>query len=118
MAAPALAERALPQARRVAAWRRAWRTAAAWLICLAGLAACAAPGPAPRPDDGPRSRTAYVVGNGWHTAIVMPRDKAAATGLLPEAADFPDAAYLEFGWGDRDYYPAAEKTLGDRKSVV
>ena len=36
----------------------------------------------------------------------------AATGLLPEAADFPDAAFLEFGWGDRTYYPAKKKTLG------
>ncbi len=52
-----------------------------------------------------------MVSNGWHTAIVAPQPALAATGLLPEAADFPDAAFLEFGWGDRAYYPAKEKTI-------
>ncbi|MCY3733458.1 MAG: DUF2459 domain-containing protein, partial [Chloroflexi bacterium] len=36
----------------------------------------------------------------------------ARTGLLPESADFPGAAFFEFGWGDRVYYPAKEKTIG------
>ena len=36
----------------------------------------------------------------------------AASGLLPEAQDFPDAVYLEFGWGDRRYYPATDVTVG------
>ncbi|MBM3518845.1 MAG: DUF2459 domain-containing protein, partial [Alphaproteobacteria bacterium] len=40
------------------------------------------------------------------------RRELVATGLVPEAEDFPDAAFLEFGWGDRVYYPAREKTLG------
>ncbi len=31
---------------------------------------------------------------------------------MPEAADFPAAAFLSFGWGDRDYYPAEEATVG------
>jgi uncharacterized protein (TIGR02117 family) len=53
-----------------------------------------------------------VVSNGWHTAIVVSRSELVATGLLPEAADFSSAAFLEFGWGDRVYYPAREKTLG------
>ena len=53
-----------------------------------------------------------MASNGWHTAIVVPAPAVVATGLLPEAADFPDAAFLEFGWGDRTYYPAKEKTLG------
>ena len=34
------------------------------------------------------------------------------TGAVPEAADFPDAPYLEFGWGDAEYYPAPRPTLG------
>ncbi|MEX0760020.1 MAG: DUF2459 domain-containing protein [Tistlia sp.] len=53
-----------------------------------------------------------VVSNGWHGAIVADRAEVAATGLLPEVDDFPEAAFLEFGWGDREYYPAREKTLG------
>jgi uncharacterized protein (TIGR02117 family) len=65
----------------------------------------------PPVDDGPRIHVAHVVSNGWHTAIVVPGPKLVATGLLPEAADFPDAPFLEFGWGDRVYYPAKKKTL-------
>ncbi len=84
----------------------------AWLLCAGGLAACAAVPPLPPEDPGPRTRTVRVVGDGWHSAIVISRAEVAATGLLPEADDFPAAAYLEFGWGDRAYYPAPEPTLG------
>lgn len=53
-----------------------------------------------------------VVSNGWHTAIVVARADLMATDLLPEAGDFPDASFVEFGWGDRVYYPAGKKTFG------
>lgn len=86
--------------------------ASAWLICAIWLAACATVAPLPPTDRGPRTHTVSVVSNGWHTAIVIGRAELAATGLLPEADDFPDAVFLEFGWGDRVYYPAREKTLG------
>ncbi len=82
-----------------------------WLVCAGWLTACAAP-PLPPADNGPRIHTVRVVSNGWHTAIVVPRPELVTTGLLPEADDFPDAAFLEFGWGDRAYYPAKKKTLG------
>ncbi len=87
-------------------------TALAWLVCAGTLATCAATPPLPPADDGPRTRAVSIVSNGWHTAIVVPRPELVATGLLPEADDFPDAAFLEFGWGDRVYYPAKEPTLG------
>lgn len=82
------------------------------IACAAWLAACGAAPPAPPMDSGPRSQAVHVVSNGWHTAIVVPHAEVAATGLVPEAAQFPDAAFLEFGWGDREYYQAAEATLG------
>ncbi len=53
-----------------------------------------------------------IASNGWHTAIVLPGPAVRALEAMPEAADFPGAAFLEFGWGDREYYPAGEKTLG------
>jgi uncharacterized protein (TIGR02117 family) len=53
----------------------------------------------------------YVTSNGWHTGIVVART-SLHPGSIPEAADFPDAPYLEFGWGDADYYPAPRPTLG------
>lgn len=46
----------------------------------------------------------YVSSNGWHTGIVVATDDIPAD-KIPEAADFPGAAFLEFGWGDADFYP-------------
>ncbi len=86
--------------------------ASTWLVCAIWLAACATVAPLPPADHGPRTHAVRVVSNGWHTAIVIGRAELVATGLLPEADDFPDAVFLEFGWGDRVYYPAREKTLG------
>ena len=89
-----------------------WLLGPALALCAVWLATCET-APPPLPDDhGPRTRLIQVASNGWHTAIVVPAPALVATGLLPEAADFPDAAFLEFGWGDRVYYPAKEKTLG------
>ncbi len=51
----------------------------------------------------------YVTSNGWHSAIVVPRSNLPE-GAIPEAADFPDAAYLSFGWGDATYFPARDPT--------
>ncbi len=84
----------------------------AWLFGALWLTACAAAIPLPPPDDGPRPHTVRVVSNGWHAVIVAERADVEATGLLLEAEDFPDAMFLEFGWGDRVYFPAREKTLG------
>jgi len=83
-----------------------------WLVCGGWLLACAAPPPLPPVESGPPVHTVSVVSNGWHTAIVVPRPALAATDLLPETEDFPDVAFLEFGWGDRVYYPAKDPTLG------
>ena len=89
-----------------------WLLGPVLALCAAWLATCETAPPPPSDDDGPRTRLVQVASNGWHTAIVVPAPALAATGLLPEAADFPGAAFLEFGWGDRTYYPAKEKTLG------
>ena len=91
---------------------RRWLRVAALALAAGWLATCGTEAPPLPADEGPRSRVLHVVGNGWHTALVIPRPALAATGLLPEVADFPEAAFLEFGWGDRAYYPAREKTLG------
>jgi len=81
----------------------------AWLFGALWLAACAAVAPLPPADHGPRTHDIRVVSNGWHTAIVVARADLVATGLLPETDDFPDAAFVEFGWGDRVYYPNGKK---------
>lgn len=47
----------------------------------------------------------YVINHGKHTGLVV-RRADIPPGLWPESRDFPDADYLELGWGDWDYYQA------------
>ncbi|MDE0205085.1 MAG: DUF2459 domain-containing protein, partial [Candidatus Tectomicrobia bacterium] len=80
----------------------AWAVLGRWLavaLSVALLVGCQTA--APIRDTGLRSRLIHVTSNGWHTAIVVPAQALADSGAIPEAADFPDAAFLEFGWGDR-----------------
>jgi len=53
----------------------------------------------------------YVVSHGWHTGIVVKRDDVDEH-LWPEKDDFPEALYLEVGWGDRDFYRSPKAGLG------
>src|SRR5262245_14488988 len=48
-------------------------------------------------------KTIFVVHNAWHTAIVV--DRHDIGDVLPELSDFPDAKFIEFSWGDQDYFP-------------
>lgn len=80
--------------------------------CAWWLAACDPALPSPPVSTEPRSQSVDVISNGWHTAIIVSRADAVVTELVPEAAHFPEATFLEFGWGDRDYYPADKATLG------
>jgi uncharacterized protein (TIGR02117 family) len=105
---------------------RAFRIDLFSVLC-AGLlaAACQAPQNVSTPKDATADRplggqhiiagkagaTIFVTSNGWHTSIVVPR-KSLPPGTLLEAADFPSATYLGFGWGDADYYPARQPTFG------
>ncbi|MGE3538210.1 MAG: DUF2459 domain-containing protein [Candidatus Tectimicrobiota bacterium] len=45
----------------------------------------------------------YLVGHGWHTGLVVKWDDIDER-LWPEKHDFPEAHYLEVGWGDHDFY--------------
>lgn len=87
-------------------------TSLAWLSCVVLLACCGSLPPLPPNAPGPKTYTAHIVADGWHAAIVVPRAQLVETGLVPEVGDFPKASFIEFGWGDRAFYPAREKTLG------
>ena len=53
----------------------------------------------------------YVVSHGWHTGFVVPAGDIQAR--LPQLKErFGDIPYLEFGWGDENFYQAKEITTG------
>lgn len=52
----------------------------------------------------PGCKTVFVVHNSWHAAIVLAKGDLADQ-AMPELADFPSASFIEFSWGDRDYFP-------------
>lgn len=67
------------------------------------LSACATPMVEPMAHDGVPTARIYLVGHGWHAGLVI-RHSDLPESLWPEANDFPQAEYLEVGWGDHDYY--------------
>jgi len=84
------------------------------LILLITLVACSSSPPAVERgeecvDDNPV--VIYVAGHGWHTAIIVP-----ATDMLARfpalRTRFGGSQYLEFGWGDKDFYQAEEPGVG------
>ena len=86
-------------------------TSLAWLFLVVLLAGCGSLPPLPPKAFGPKINSVSVVSDGWHAAIVVPRGQLVDTGLVREIGDFPQARFIEFGWGDRAYYPAREITL-------
>ncbi len=56
-------------------------------------------------------KTIYLVNHGWHVGIVLPRNNITVNALAV-ASHFPNAQYLEVGWGDRDFYQTPEPHLG------
>jgi uncharacterized protein (TIGR02117 family) len=86
-----------------------------WIVLVLALVlmACAGVSAAPSPGETRPGATfaVYVSSNGWHSSIVVAKADVPPH-RLPEIADFPEAVFLEFGWGDADYYPAKDATLG------
>lgn len=72
------------------------------LCCL--LAGCADAPVAVLPQT-PLETSIFLVPQGGHTGIAVRRADIPAA-LLPEKRDFPQADYLEIGWGERDFYMA------------
>lgn len=46
----------------------------------------------------------FVLGNGFHTGLAV-HAREVPEAAWPARRDFPDADYLELGWGEREYYP-------------
>ena len=82
------------------------------LVITLLLSACAGPikGLYP-PEEGSEVKRIYVVRQNWHTGIAIKREDISSA-IWPQIRDFPDVEYLEVSWGDEDYYPAPDPTLG------
>ena len=61
--------------------------------------------------------TVSVTSNGWHTGIVVAVEDIPDT-VLPEIADFPDARFVEFGWGDAAFYPDQEAGMAQGLAAI
>ena len=100
---------------REARMRRAFPSALQCLvlvIVLLGAAGCATSGPPLYPvlaQEEPRY--IYIVRHAWHAGLVVKYDDIDPR-LWPEKDDFPEALYLEVGWGDRDFYQTPRAGLG------
>lgn len=68
------------------------------LLCLAGSPAVA-------------QRLVLAVNIGWHVGLAVPTERLDPV-ELPEIADFPDARWIEFGWGDAAFYQDPNPGLG------
>lgn len=67
--------------------------------------------------DSERSQVVYVVRRGWHSGVAL------ATADWPQRdwpllTTFHDARYLEFGWGDADFYQADKPGAGMALAAV
>ncbi|WP_457670080.1 DUF2459 domain-containing protein [Thiolapillus sp.] len=103
--------RCTPEAARPDGAGKAW-IRLCFLFLLTACAACAAPvGEAPVSDDAKPRKTVYLVSHGWHAGIVVSRDDVPED-AWPILADFPDAKYLEIGWGDKDFYETPDPHAG------
>jgi uncharacterized protein (TIGR02117 family) len=52
----------------------------------------------------PTCKLVFIVHDSWHAAIVL-RKADITVDALPELMDFPEAEFIEFSWGDKDYFP-------------
>jgi uncharacterized protein (TIGR02117 family) len=53
----------------------------------------------------------YLVGHGWHVGLALPLADVPAA-AWPESLMFRGFRFVEVGWGDGDFYPAARGTVG------
>lgn len=56
-------------------------------------------------------RTVVAVNIGWHVGLAFPVEHVDPA-AFPEVADFPDARWIEVGWGDAAFYRDPDPDLG------
>jgi uncharacterized protein (TIGR02117 family) len=74
------------------------------LICLFIISSAPAAADWACTAEGPTCKLVLVAHDSWHAAIVL-RKADIPIDSVPELVDFPDAEFIEFSWGDKDYFP-------------
>ena len=94
--------------------RKRWYVVAAVVATLAvlGMGGCAyfkdwEQLPATKQDE----RTVHIVSHGWHTGIVVAREDLNEE-LRAVTQQLGDAAFYEFGWGDKAFYQSDDPGIG------
>src|ERR671937_3028115 len=54
----------------------------------------------------------WAVRHGWHTRVAIRRADVDRS-IWSESRDLGNVAYLEVGWGDRDFYPKSHPSIWD-----
>jgi uncharacterized protein (TIGR02117 family) len=90
---------------------------AAVLLAL-GLGGCAGRSSTVWPPPGQDSlKDVWVIRHGWHTRVAVAQADVDPL-IWPESREIGDVAYLEVGWGDRDYYPDPDPSVWDALDTV
>jgi len=64
-----------------------------------------------------RDKEIYVVSHDWHTGFVIPAQQIQTQ--IPKLKErFGNTPYIEFGWGDKEFYQAEETTIGVTLSAI
>lgn len=88
----------------------AWAVAGCLLLSLCLLFGCTATATSNPYTGVDPSWPVWLAAPGWHTGLVVRRSDIPPE-LFPERADFPNAEFLEFGWGEREYYQTRESSV-------
>jgi uncharacterized protein (TIGR02117 family) len=70
-------------------------------------AGCATATSAPTTRAPAHTHSVFLVSHGWHVGLAVRRADVSPA-LWPESGALGPVRYVEVGWGDADYYPAAQ----------
>lgn len=54
---------------------------------------------------------AFIITNGYHTGIVLPAKNACFNWKAELGSNCADSSWIEFGWGDKDFYMASGSSV-------
>ena len=56
------------------------------------------------------TKPVHLVNTGWHVGLILPVDIILKRNL-PESRNFPNASFIEIGWGDKRFYQSKSPSV-------